>query len=642
MIFTKHNSRRIFVLFLGILLSLTFAFSPKCVMADDTTDETQDDETMNIYGIYLGTVAQGDATLVESDGEYLLMDVGQYESYSYVKKFLKSRGVTKLSVYISHLHSDHTGGYTEGKGFDKLCSDFDVEKLYLPSYDVFTDKVALKAFMERYDGLTGLFIENGGAESNIIYLNTGDSFSFGDVDVNIIGPVGMENYTNADFSEETESTDETDATDEIDETDIDETADDITEDGSESELELEEDTTSDADSEDVEVGDVTITNAYINNLSLIAQFKCGDVTFLTTGDTRREEEELLVAEYGSALKCDILKIAHHGTSSSSTEEFMACAQPTYSFILNSGEAGVRWKYSNGLTWRKTYKARRNAAEYGIVYSVGNETYDVCYKVVNGDIGMYTSKDKFKEELTGLIKLYGGFPVPSDYEEIENDPYLYNYYLLDDEGNILTGTHEIDGKLYYFGPGGCMETGRYYLNFDIEIAYKPYTWTTVNGVKELRFYNQTTAELETGWYRYRGKKYYLDPETGAALTGVCTVDGDKYYFSSTGVLQTSTWKKTSAGVRYFGIYGRLVKSGWFTKGGKTYYLDTETGYRYTGVHWIDGKAYYFNSKGVMQTKVWKTTHRGTRYFGKYGDMKTGKVTINGVEYEFDEQTGYLIK
>ena len=113
------KNRKIYGTVLTIVFCIGLLFTQQTVFAAD------DDESMTIYGIYLGTVAQGDATLVESDGEYLLMDVGQYESYSYVKKFLKARGVTKLSVYISHLHSDHTGGYTAGKGFEQLCKDFE-------------------------------------------------------------------------------------------------------------------------------------------------------------------------------------------------------------------------------------------------------------------------------------------------------------------------------------------------------------------------------------------------------------------------------------------------------------------------------------------------------------------------------------
>ena len=64
---------------------------------------------MNIDCIYLGEPDNnaGDSVLVESNGKYLLMDVGSKDSYPYIKKFLQERRVTTLSVYISHTHADH-------------------------------------------------------------------------------------------------------------------------------------------------------------------------------------------------------------------------------------------------------------------------------------------------------------------------------------------------------------------------------------------------------------------------------------------------------------------------------------------------------------------------------------------------------
>ena len=93
---------------------------------------------MNIDCIYLGEPDNnaGDSVLVESNGKYLLMDVGSKDSYPYIKKFLQERRVTTLSVYISHTHADHTGGLKDGEGFDKLLGDFTVDHLYLPDKSI--------------------------------------------------------------------------------------------------------------------------------------------------------------------------------------------------------------------------------------------------------------------------------------------------------------------------------------------------------------------------------------------------------------------------------------------------------------------------------------------------------------------------
>ena len=46
-----------------------------------------------------------------------------------------------------------------------------------------------------------------------------------------------------------------------------------------------------------------------------------------------EKEEIdLVNEYKDYLKCDILKVAHHGSNTSSTDIFLSYAKPKYSII----------------------------------------------------------------------------------------------------------------------------------------------------------------------------------------------------------------------------------------------------------------------------------------------------------------------
>lgn len=68
-----------------------------------------------------------------------------------------------------------------------------------------------------------------------------------------------------------------------------------------------------------------------NNNSLILQISYGDTTFLFTGDAEEEEEADVVASDFS-IKCTVLKVAHHGSSTSSTPEFLKKAAPKYAVI----------------------------------------------------------------------------------------------------------------------------------------------------------------------------------------------------------------------------------------------------------------------------------------------------------------------
>lgn len=74
------------------------------------------------------------------------------------------------------------------------------------------------------------------------------------------------------------------------------------------------------------------TNDYSAVLMLTYQSK----KFLFTGDATSNIEQQLIDNFGDYLKADVLKIAHHGSSTSSTEEFLNIVNPTCA-ILSVGE-----------------------------------------------------------------------------------------------------------------------------------------------------------------------------------------------------------------------------------------------------------------------------------------------------------------
>jgi competence protein ComEC len=68
-----------------------------------------------------------------------------------------------------------------------------------------------------------------------------------------------------------------------------------------------------------------------NNSSLIMLLSNGKMRFLFTGDAGEEAEKQLIASEID-LKCDILKIGHHGSRYSTSEEFLTACQPEYGII----------------------------------------------------------------------------------------------------------------------------------------------------------------------------------------------------------------------------------------------------------------------------------------------------------------------
>ena len=68
-----------------------------------------------------------------------------------------------------------------------------------------------------------------------------------------------------------------------------------------------------------------------NNQSVIVMAELDGIKFLFTGDAEAKAEQALLDE-GINIDCDVLKVGHHGSSSSSSQSFLAAATPEYAAI----------------------------------------------------------------------------------------------------------------------------------------------------------------------------------------------------------------------------------------------------------------------------------------------------------------------
>lgn len=69
----------------------------------------------------------------------------------------------------------------------------------------------------------------------------------------------------------------------------------------------------------------------LNNTSIVLRLVFGDTSFLFTGDaTDSTEEDILNS--GLNIKADVLKVGHHGSKYSTTEEFLRKVNPKYAII----------------------------------------------------------------------------------------------------------------------------------------------------------------------------------------------------------------------------------------------------------------------------------------------------------------------
>ena len=69
-----------------------------------------------------------------------------------------------------------------------------------------------------------------------------------------------------------------------------------------------------------------------NNASIVFKLEYGDVSFLFTGDAERESEIGMVRAFGGFLRSTVLKVAHHGSDSGTSREFLDAVRPAIAMV----------------------------------------------------------------------------------------------------------------------------------------------------------------------------------------------------------------------------------------------------------------------------------------------------------------------
>ncbi len=90
-----------------------------------------------------------------------------------------------------------------------------------------------------------------------------------------------------------------------------------------------------------------------NDTSIVLRVVYGKTSFLFTGDAETEAEEDMLAA-GRNLQSTVLKVGHHGSSTSSSDDFLAAVNPEYAVI--SCETGNSYGHPHQETMQKLHKA----------------------------------------------------------------------------------------------------------------------------------------------------------------------------------------------------------------------------------------------------------------------------------------------
>ena len=131
-----------------------------------------------------------------------------------------------------------------------------------------------------------------------------------------------------------------------------------------------------------------------------------------------------------------------------------------------------------------------------------------------------------------------------------------------------------------------------------------------------------------WKETENGMTYID-DSGKAVSGMQEIDGKTYYFNSKGIMKTG-WMTTKSGKKYYFNSDGSMRTGWLKlKSGKYYFSDK--GIMQTGTVKIGRDYYCFDDEGVMLTG-WQDDY----YYGTNGKRAVNKtVVINGEKFKFDK-------
>lgn len=91
-----------------------------------------------------------------------------------------------------------------------------------------------------------------------------------------------------------------------------------------------------------------IDNDETNNNSIVIKLTYGETKFLFTGDAEKSEEDGIWTN----IKCDVLKVGHHGSDSSTTPNFLKKVEPKYAVI--SCELGNAYGHPSDDVLKRLY------------------------------------------------------------------------------------------------------------------------------------------------------------------------------------------------------------------------------------------------------------------------------------------------
>ena len=627
-----------------------------------------------------------DAILLESNGHYALIDMGEdydfpdgsdsrypsrwgisMKNYQVLEdrliRHLDQVGVKKLDFILgTHVHSDHIGGA------DEILNRYQVDKFYLKKYsdERITSHWGLWDNLFNYDNALRAVQKRG--VTLIQNITDEDShFKLGDMDIQLYN---YKNEYDADGNLKKVRDDNSNSIVSV-----------VTVAGKKIYLGGDLDNAEGAEDKlGPVIGkvdmmkwnhhyDATISNTinFLENLSpkMIIQTTGGDINVASTREYLQKKNIQVLRASSQTQDATVFDISDSGFANVSNlfpdipvvDEKWYQEGGYWKYRLSDGEMAIGWKEIGGATYFFNGKGQMQAGRWLHLNDDWGE---------NAKGNDYYLNSNGKMQTGGWFKLDGswyyiqsnGARRFSELSEIGGKKYLFA-----EDGKMLTGLQVFNGKKMFFADSGALQT-----------AGKPSTWQKIDsdwyfydedglraiGKKNINgstyyfnqegvmqtgwkwlenhwYYYANSGAMKTGWIKDNEKWYYLNQD-GIMQIGKQEINGTRYYLNTSGAMQTG-WQWLDKHWYYYADSGAM-KTGWLKDQGTWYYLEDQEGIMLVGFQQVDGKQYYFSASGAMQTG-WKWFDNHYRYFEVSGAMKTGWIKDKGIWYYLNPEDGIML-
>lgn len=270
----------------------------------------------------------------------------------------------------------------------------------------------------------------------------------------------------------------------------------------------------------------------------------------------------------------------------------------------------RWFYYNEKSQKLYNKWQQDDGEW---YYIKSDGYITTYKTTNIKRNNNTTiKGDFYFDGSGHLKT-GAINDSSTgnlkyYAATSNDRvYQYSATASTSQYTYVTGQLyenswiQVGNDWYFIGSNNEPVTYRKQINgkyYYFNGAGKMRTGAIYDSNNKIVHYANSDGVLYTNeWLQTGGYWYYMGSDS-EPLTYRQQINGKRYYFDGRGRMQTG-WIKISGKWYFFTKAGNMVSDCWEKIDGYWYHFDS-SGAMQTGWQTIDGKRYYFNSNGAMRT------------------------------------------